>query len=223
VVRRPDGAALAGARLTVLGSGVEDTTTSLGAYGLRSLPPGTQTLEVRALGYLPVRQPVDIMEGGETTVDLKLEALGVFLDTVKVMARAVFESRERREIERRRRQGFGTFMDEEYIEKRQPFYVADLFRMTPGVRLARGTFGEKILMRGMGFDEFCYPTVFVDGMRVMNIDGDLDAVVNVSSIRFVEVYPRAGMAPAQFQAFEGCGSVVIWTGTRSVRPTRPKR
>lgn len=223
VVRRPDGAALAGARLTVLGSGIEDTTTSLGAYGMQSLPSGTQTLEVRALGYLPARQPVDIMEGGETVVDLRLEALGVFLDTVKVTARAVYESRERREIEQRRRRGFGTFMDEAYIEKRQPFYVADLFRMTPGVRLVRGTFGEKILMRGMGFDEFCYPTVFVDGMRVMNIDGDLDAVVNVSSIRFVEVYPRARMAPAQFQAFEGCGSVVIWTGTRSDKPTRSRR
>lgn len=223
VVRRPDGAALAGARLTVFGTGIEDTTTSLGTYGMRSLPPGTHTLEVRALGHLPIRRPVDIMEGGETVVDLRLDALGVVLDTIRVRARAVYESRERREIEQRRRQGFGTFMDEEFIEKRQPFYVADLFRMTPGVRLVRGTFGERILMRGMGFSEFCYPTVYVDGMRVMNIDGDLDAVVNVSSIRFVEVYPRAGMVPAQFQAFEGCGSVVIWTGPRSIRPTLPTR
>ena len=223
VVRRTDGTALAGARLAIMGSGVEVTTTSTGTYGMQALPAGTQTLEVRALGFLPLRRPVDIMEHGETVVDLRLEALGTFLDTVRVMARPIYTSRERREFEQRRRQGFGSFMDEEYIEKRQPFYVADLFRMTPGVRVVRGTFGERILMRGMGFSESCIPTVFVDGMKVMNLDGDIDAIVNVSSVRLVEVYPRAGMVPVQFQAFEGCGSVVIWTGTRTVRPTRPKR
>lgn len=223
VVRRPDDEPLPGARVVVLGSGVEDTTSSLGVYGLRALPAGTYTLEVRALGYLPARHPVDIMQRGETVVDHRLEALGTFLDTVKVTAKAVFQSRERREFEMRRRQGFGTFMDEAYIEKRQPFYVADLFRMVPGVRVERGTFGDRVLMRGMGFSESCMPTVFVDGMRVMNLDGDLDAVVNVSAIRLVEVYPRAGIAPSQFQAFEGCGSVVIWTGSRMAIPQRGKR
>lgn len=223
VVRRPDGAPIEGARLSVMGSGVEVTSASAGTYAMRALPAGTRVLEVRALGFLPVRKPVDIMEQGETVVDLRMEAVGTFLDTVRVTARSVYASRERREFEQRRRQGFGTFMDEDFIEKRQPFYVADLFRMTPGVRVVPGTFGERLLMRGMGFRDFCMPTVFVDGMRVMNLDGDLDAIVNVSSIRLIEVYPRAGMVPVQFQAFEGCGSVVIWTGTRTVRPTQRKR
>lgn len=223
VVRRPDGAPLVGARVAIMGSGVEDTTTSMGAYRMRELPTGTYTLDVRALGYLPVRQAVDIMEEGESVVDQRLEAVGTYLDTVRVTARAVYQSQERRDFEQRRRLGFGTFMDEAYIERRQPFYVADLFRMTPGVRVMRGTFGDLVVMRGMGFEDSCLPTVFVDGMRVMNLDGDLDAVVNVSAIRLVEVYPRAGMAPAQFSAFEGCGSVVIWTGARTTTLARPKR
>lgn len=223
VVRRPDGAPLAGARVAIMGSGVEDTTTSLGAYGMRELPTGTYTLDIRALGYLPVRRVVDIMEEGETAVDQRLEAVGTYLDTVRVTAKAVYQSQERRDFERRRRQGFGTFMDEAYIERRQPFYVADLFRMTPGVQVVRGNFGDLVVMRGMGFDDSCLPTVFVDGMRVMNLDGDLDAVVNVSAIRLVEVYPRAGMAPPQFSAFEGCGSVVIWTGARTTPPGRTRR
>ena len=69
-------------------------------------------------------------------------------------------------------------------------------------------------MRGTGFQAYCYPTLYIDGVRVFNNDGDLDAFVNVQDIRAMEVYPRGGSVPVEFQTLEGCGSLVIWTGGR---------
>ena len=108
-------------------------------------------------------------------------------------------------------------------EKRNPFFMADLLRMTPGVQVIPGQFGSRILMRGMGFSAFCYPAVFIDGMKVMNVDGDIDAFVNVQEIRAMEVYPRGGSVPVQFQTLDGCGSLVIWTGGRRPKYEAPKK
>lgn len=217
VVRRPDGAPLEGARLVFWGSGVEVATTSTGAYRMAELPAGTHTMEARALGFLPQRIPIDVMEGVESVSDFTLESFGTYLDTVKVTGRRVYASRQLQEFEERRKRGFGTFMDEDDIEKRNPFFVGDLLRMTPGVQVVPGQFGNRILMRGMGFQVNCYPAVFIDGMKVMNMDGDIDSYVNVQEIRALEVYSRGSSVPVQFQTLDGCGSLVIWTGGR-----RPK-
>ncbi|MFN8666929.1 MAG: carboxypeptidase regulatory-like domain-containing protein [Gemmatimonadaceae bacterium] len=215
VVRKPDGTPVDGARLALWGAGLEATTTSTGTFTMDQLPAGTYTIEARALGFLPQRRAIDIMASGETVADFRLESFGTFLDTVKVTAQSVWKSREMREFDARRKRGFGTFFDEEAIAKRNPIYVGDLLRMTPGVQVVpSGGFGQLILMRGMGFQAYCKPSVWVDGMRVMNIDGDLDAFVNVQDIRAMEVYPRGGSVPVEFQTLEGCGSLVIWTGGR---------
>lgn len=217
MVSKADGTPVDGARLSFWGAGLEVTSTSTGSYRLDQLPAGTYTLEARALGFLPQRRAIDVMATGETVADFRLESFGTFLDTVKVTAQSVWKSREMREFDERRKRGFGTFLDEDAIEKRHPIYVGDLLRMTPGVQVVPGGFGQRVLMRGMGFQAYCSPSIWVDGMRVMNMDGDLDAFVNVQDIKAMEVYPRGGTVPVQFQTLEGCGSLVIWTGARRVQ------
>lgn len=220
-VRRPDGTPLAGARVVFWGAGTEATTGASGSFHLRALPTGTYTLEARALGFLPQRRAVDILDGREGVVSLSMESFGTYLDTVKVTTQRVFVSRQLQEFEQRRRRGFGFFMDEESIGQRNPMYVSDLFRLTPGVTVAPGgNFGNQVLMRGSGFNSFCLPAVFIDGMRIINTQGDLDAFVNAQDIRALEVYTRASNVPPQFLTMEGCGSLVIWTGGRRARPER---
>lgn len=218
MVRRPDGTPLGGARLSFWGSGIEATTTSAGAYRMRELPAGTYTLEARAVGFLPQRHAIDVMEGVETVADVRLESFGTYLDTVKVTAKRVYTaySRVMREFEERRKRGFGTFLDGNDIAKRNPMYLADLARMAPGVLVVPGGFGYRILMRGgQGVTKrYCSPAVFIDGARVDNVNGDLDAFVSVQDIRAMEIYPRLVSAPAQYQSLYGCGSLLIWTGAR---------
>ncbi len=214
-IRRPDGRALPGVRLVFWGTGIEVTSGADGAYRMQELPEGTFTVEARALGFLPHRRAVDILAGSDAVANLTMESFGTFLDTVKVTAQRVFTSRQMQEFEQRRKSGFGHFMDEDAINRRNPFYMSDLLRMTPGVQIARGQgFGDRVLMRGTGFNAYCAPTVFLDGMRVFNVDGDLDAIVNVQDVRAIEVYTRGGSVPVQFQTLEGCGALVVWTGGR---------
>jgi Carboxypeptidase regulatory-like domain/TonB-dependent Receptor Plug Domain len=220
-VRLPGGAPLAGARVGMWGSGLEAVTDEAGDFRITALPTGTFTVEARAIGFLPVRRPVDVRDGDDAIVELRLESMATYLDTVKVVAERIFTSRRMQEFESRRRSGFGYFLNDREIERRNPIYVADIMRMIPGVLVLPGRSASNVVaMRGMGMSTTCIPATFIDGVQVFNDDGDLDALVNVQDIQAVEVYTRGGSMPAQFQTLRGCGSIVIWTGGRSPLPRR---
>jgi len=217
VVRRSDGRSIPGARLVFWGSGIETATNTEGHFAMRDLPTGTWTLETRAVGFLPVRQAIDVHPDRDVVTDVKMESLASVLDTVKVVTQRIYLSPQMVDFEQRRKSGFGYFMDEDAINRRNPIFAADLFRMAPGLSVmpSRG-FGHSIVMRGRGMGGgYCVPAFFVDGMRMMVDDGNLDQVVNASEIRAVEVYSRASNVPPQFNTLTGCGSVVIHTGGRS--------
>lgn len=218
-IRSGDGRPLPGARIVFWGTGIEANSAANGAYQLRDLPVGTYTVEARALGFLPERRAVDILATGESVANLTLDSFGTYLDTVKVTTQRIFSSRAIQEFEQRKKRGFGYFLDEDAINKRNPFFMADLLRTMPGVTVAPSpSFGSRILMRGSGFQAMCSPTVYIDGMRVFNNDGDLDAIVNVQDVRAMEVYTRGSSVPIEFQNLDGCGSLVLWTGGR--RPSQ---
>ena len=218
IVRKTDGAPLANVRLTFWETGDEVTTGASGNYEIDSLPPGSATLEARALGYLPLTRTVDIHPSASAVADFVMESRKTYLDTVRVVGTRVYESPQFRAFLERKKRGFGYFMDEDQIERRNPFYVSDLFRMVPGVRILPGGFGGQVLMRGTGFQAWCTPTVFLDGMRMASIDGiGFESFVSPHDVRAVEVYTRGSSMPGEFSTFDGCGAIVIWTGGRRAK------
>ncbi len=218
IVRRTDGAPLANVRLTFWETGDEVTTGSSGNYEIDSLPPGSATLEARALGYLPLTRTVDIHPSAPAVAHFVMESRKTYLDTVRVVGTRVYDSPRYRAFLERKKRGFGYFMDEDQIERRNPFYVSDLFRMVPGVRILPGGFGGQVLMRGNGFQAWCTPTVFLDGMRMASIDGlGFESFVSPHDVRAVEVYTRGSSMPAEFSTFDGCGAIVITTGGRRAK------
>ena len=209
-IRSAAGTPIAGARVSVWGTGLETNTDARGEFRLPSLPMGTHTMEIRALGFELLRRPIDILPSEPATV-VALAPISR-LDTVRVNATRT--SRALVAFEERRKKGFGHFLDEAAIEKRQASAMSDLLRMTPGITVAPGMFGDQVLMRGTGMRSFCSPSVFIDGNRVMNDDGNLDGFVNPQDVRAVEVYTRGSNVPAEFQSLSGCGVIAIWTGMR---------
>lgn len=211
-IRSAAGQPVAGARVSVWSTGLEAVSDSRGNYRLASLPTGTYTMEARAIGFAAIRQPVDILPGGDVPVDVELAAL-TRLDTVRVRGERVYASKGLLEFEARRKRGLGYFLDEAALEKRPASSVADLLRMTPGVVVAPGgTFGDQVLMRNpTGQRGYCTPTVFVDGARLTVYDGNMDALVSVNDISGIEVYTRTSSVPAEFQSMNGCGVIVFWT------------
>jgi len=208
------GRPIPGARVTIWGTGIETVTNADGEFILGNLPRGTHTLEARAVGFAPERQPVDIVLGVPGAAEVELANLGITLDTIKVTAQRVY-TRPLPEFERRKRMGFGRFFDETDIERRKPNFLTDLLRTLPGVYVVPSVWGgDDVLMRGSGL-AMCRPDLVIDGGRQLNDPAfPVNSLVWANEIRAVEVYARPSQVPAQFQTMSGCGAIVVWTGIR---------
>jgi len=213
------GRPIAGARLNVWGTGLEAVSDADGRFSFATLPPGTHTLEVRAVGFSPARQPVDIVLGAPGATEVELSNLGITLDTVRVVAQRMFSSRPDAEIERRLAKSLGHLIDEKELEKRRPMVMTDVLRTIPGVQILPGRrSGEDVWMRGgqgiLGNGR-CRPDVRVDGSLVTNDETfPFNAIVGIEQIRAIEVYAHSSLVPVEYQTLSGCGVIAIWTGPR---------
>ena len=198
-----------GAHVTVWGTGIETVTSADGEFTLGNLPEGTHTLEARALGFAPSRQPVDIVRGTPGAAEVELANLAITLDTMKVFAQRVYPSPFSGDFERRRRMGGGRFLDEKEIEQRKPTLLTDLLRTIPGVRVVPTIWGgvEPVMSPG-----HCRPDLIIDGSRQINDPTfPLNTLVWANELRAVEVYTNPMKVPAEFQTVSGCGAIVVWT------------
>jgi hypothetical protein len=220
VVRNQNGRPVSGARVSIWGAVSQAVTDDNGAFALIDLPSGTRTIDVRALGYVPTRDPVDLLASDVPNHhDVRLISVKTVLDTMRITGTVAF-NRDANGFDRRRRMGFGHFVDRETIERRPAIYTTDFLRMMPSVYVQPGSFGQAVFMRStMG--GYCRPELYIDGMRFPPDFGDIDQLTSPDQLAGIEVYTRALQAPAEYSSFQsGCGSVVIWT--RKVAP-RPKR
>ncbi|MBX9855331.1 MAG: carboxypeptidase regulatory-like domain-containing protein [Gemmatimonadaceae bacterium] len=214
-VQTDDGRPLANAVVMLTAAGLDTRTDSAGRFVLAATPTGTWTLDVRALGYAPWQQPVDLVPG-DTVAQVVAMARAEVMDTVRVRANAILRTALGRNLaafEERQRMGIGRFVGPADLEEMVLFRFTDALREMPGIRLAmRGNGTDRvILMRGTRGG--CVPTVFVDRMRMPGTDA-LDSFIPPDNVAAVEVY-QAGYVPAEFQdIFSGCGSIVVWTGPR---------
>ena len=107
------GRPIPGAHVTVWGTGIETVTNADGEFTLGNLPEGTHTLEARAVGFAPARQPVDIVRGTPGAAEVELTNLAITLDTIKVFAQRVYPSPFSGDFERRRRMGMAAVLRRE--------------------------------------------------------------------------------------------------------------
>lgn len=209
------GLPVAGAQVNLSIAGRAATAGSSGAFALDSLPEGTHVLDLRAIGYAPIRVPVNLTAGAPVRETFGLTKITTIMDTVKVTAVRVYSGAQFAGFERRRRMGTGWFMGVEQLEAHAYTYPTDLVTMAPGV-FVRGVGPDAlILMRGNGGD-LCIPTISVDGVRHVGDALDLQAIAPVSRIVGVEVYSRNAAIPVELpMAMNGCGVIAFWTGSRA--------
>ena len=209
--RRP----LVGAQVSVAGAALAAVTDDRGAFSISGAPRGTQTLLIRAVGYAPEQQTIELIGDESLSLAISLTNLRSVLDTMRITAKQVY-ARDGSGFERRRKSGFGKFLDTTDVQRYRPFETTHLLEQVVGVRVVGSGLNQRILMDNIGP---CEPTIFIDGMAIPNLSGaDLNMIVPPEEVVGMEIYTSAATAPAQFKgittlsrAGKGCGSIIVWT------------
>jgi hypothetical protein len=195
--------------LVRIADGPQVRTDDRGAWTIANAPGGTRMLEVRAIGYFPENRPVDVIPGAPP-LRIPLVTFKAMLDTVRV---TVSRAQDRSEggFDRRRRSGMGRYLTAEDIERRGSFWLSDVFRTMPGVRLDGGGFNRQILVRS-DFGGNCAPDVYIDGLYMWRLSAfEIDGLVTPQQVRGIEIYSGA-VTPMEYQrTLPACGAILIWT------------
>lgn len=219
---------LPGVEVLVAGTSHRATTGEDGRYQLTGLAAGRVQVLFRAVGYLPARVEVVLVDGQTTRVNQSLGASVVQLDPIEVteappagLAGVGFEER--------RRMGFGVFYDSEELRELEHLKPSDLLRRKGGVVIRQLSFnGPMVAMhtssRDLNGALDCYMSVYLDG-RLFWMGGKKDGdelrrdpppdfrqFIGLTQVEAIEVYRSAAGIPVEFGGASGqCGAVVIWT------------
>jgi carboxypeptidase family protein len=191
----------------------EGATTMIednGTFIVRGVTPGTQWLNVQAIGRAPQGLAVDVRPGDTTVVDVTLWPLPVALAPVRVVGVA---SRMLSDFEERRRAGSGLGYFRGEAEIAGMASIRSVLTSMPSIQLVRGQgnadFMALLPNPGIGGRGWCVPGLYIDGFQA---DWDQVHTYKPQDLVGVELYPRAASAPLQYQQVAtGCGVVLIWT------------
>jgi carboxypeptidase family protein/TonB-dependent receptor-like protein len=214
LVRAPSGNVLPGARVALRGTDVETVADANGAYSLANLPAGTQTIEARAIGFVPIARSVTLTSKRPVHFDVRFDSAARILQTVEVTGKLIYD-RATQEFNEAKKRGFGYFIDRETIENRQPFSTTDLLRTAPGVMVTTsgqpGSSANIVIRGGGGFSGSCQPGIVVDGLPLGGDAGDIDLLARPEDIAGLAVYRGPSEVPVQYASAGSCGLIQIWT------------
>ena len=230
---------IGGAEITIAGLRRVTRSNALGRYFFDSVPAGPHQIAVRALGYQPLAASVSIdpAEAPDTAdIDFLLKPSAIELKTVTVEAKSTpFAPGKMADFERRRRLGFGQFLDREQLRKNQDTPLSITLRTLLSVRLvvrpwqcgggfaaasgrggeSFGQGGQPLICGPIKFPIACYIAVYIDGARVWawdtpeppNVDDMLSA-----ELEGIELYRGASELPPELLATGNqCGALLLWT------------
>jgi len=199
------GQAVSGAEIRVRDARPFTTTDAQGRFLLSGLPPGTQVLVVRKLGYALGEIPVDLRPNARREELVQL-GRAVALDSVRVLAKrpplAEFEYNRRTNM-------FGHFLTLGDIQRSQAKKTSDLLsRMGGYVMEGRSRYVKMMAMQtGPSDTARCRSAnVVIDGTE---LGWDVDDVVP-NQIAGIELYKDASSAPLKYAGKANCGLIVIW-------------
>jgi Carboxypeptidase regulatory-like domain len=204
-VRGTSGQVVSGAEIRVRDARPFTTTDAEGRFVLTGLPPGTQVLVVRKLGYALGEIPVELRPDARREESVRL-GRAVALDSVRVLAKrpplAEFEYNRRTNL-------FGHFLTLGDIQRSQAKKTSDLLsRMGGYVMEGRGRYEKMTAVQpGASDTERCRgANVVIDGTE---IGWDVNDVVP-NQIAGIELYKDAASAPLKYAGKANCGLIVIW-------------
>lgn len=205
------GASLLGTEVTIDGAQVRTFTDDHGVFHLGGVPYGVRTLSVRRLGFAPAQVSVQVAEGGDAMVSIRLKPLARTLPPVVVRpARMNYTGRLAGYYERLEKRSNGYFITRDQIDHENTRLLGQLLQHVPGVTAVRGRGGiTGIRLRG----RTCWPLIWIDGTPMPSGEVDLDSF-SPTSIHGIELYLGSTTAPARYiytRDVSSCGTILIWS------------
>lgn len=204
------GAPYDGATVLLHGTAARDTTGRGGQFDFGSVPAGTQTLLVHAMGYEPRRVVVQLASGRTDSVRIVLGERTPVIERVTIAGDRPRSARDG--FARRRSRGLGYSLDSAEIAALAPRSLADLLRAIPDVRIDLNLFDEAIRVNG------CTPHVWLDGAYLRGGADVVSYIVDTRLLGGVELFTTLGRTPREFIRIGSgytmggdCGAVLVWT------------
>lgn len=212
-VTSTEGKPLEGAMVLLLGTQLSARSDAEGAFRLIGLPAGTQSVEVREIGYSPKRFAVDLSPRRPSTLAAMLDERTQVLKTMEITAK---RGSEIAGFDQRKKSGLGYYMDRDQVEKAGAISTTDLFRQVPGLTVAWDGQGYQIQVNRASNGGMCPVAYYIDGSPFLSLGDDIDQIVRPEDIAAIEVYKSSAETPMQFQGADGgpCGTILIWTKRR---------
>ena len=211
-------APLGDATVSLLGSAIRVATGANGRFRVRDLRPATYILIVRRIGYGAASLSVELSPGDTARPSFLLQRAATRLDTVTVKGQQLTPAMQ--EFESRRKLGFGQFMTQAEIERRNVEGLQDLLAMFKGVKMLPN---EWPMSRRMDAIRTCPYEVYIDGVKLPGPAGgnrvgagssSIDNIVFPKELAGIEVYNGPAETPLQYKATSGggfCGVILLWT------------
>jgi hypothetical protein len=204
------------ADVSLAGSRLKTVTGDSGTFALRDLPAGSQTIEVRKVGFAATDTALMLSSKSPVQFDMTLRAAPVTLSTVNINALRE-AALVRVGFEDRRKRGIGRYLTEDQVKNRGAMQLSDLMRMMPGFIVRQTRFGQVILQgRGQSMMNRGCVVYLVDRMPIPDRPlGSIDSFVKPDDIIGLEVYNPAEAPADLVGAPMSCSVVVIWTRATS--------
>lgn len=197
---------LGDATVSILASNIRVVTGANGRFQVRDLKPGAFVLLVRRIGYEAASLRLQLTFGDTVRPSVALLRASTKLDTVAIQGKRLTPAMQ--EFEARRKLGFGHFVAQAEIEKRNVQALSDLLAAIPSVRMV----GPWPIAQRLYPLKYCPFVVYLDGIRMSDGLG-IDIVAVPKELAGIEVYSGAATIPVQYKPTSGsfCGVILLWT------------
>ena len=192
--------------------------TELGLYGitdengvaiLTEIPPGAHVITVECERYTGEVLVVTFEAGDVKEGNLRLLRAPIELDEIEVVDERMEEVLQRRGFYERREKGTGRFVTKSEMDEKGKILLSEALRGMRGVSIIHRGGSNLAVSRRRGLT--CPLRVYMDGSRLSGGDSlDID-IVPLETVAGVEVYIGPSEIPMQYNQFNVCGVLIIWT------------